>query len=179
MGAPIYECVLRSRCFTKFYSVVSEELHLQTVSVVYLILAKLPSSKGAMPYKPKEKDWIKTSCEHYVIHNYKISRNSVSGFRGVALTNCFKRSIVYFQLRPEFPSSKRAYNSQEKKWVKISCKYAHLHSMSFIITKFCCAVSEKCADQTKKTPRTDWQTGQKLLPSPIVVWGIPGNKFKY
>ena len=48
----------------------------------------------------------------------------LSGFRGVALTNCFSGIFYFGQI------------SKLKNWIKISCGYGHLHIMSLITTKF-------------------------------------------
>ena len=68
---------------------------------------------------------------HYVLHNYKVSRNSVEQFSGVVLTNCFS-SIFHFGQISKF---KKGVNPR-KHGIKISYGYAHLHIMSFITTKF-------------------------------------------
>ena len=55
----------------------------------------------------------------------------LSGFRGVALTNCFS-SIFHFGQMSKFKKGV----IPRKKWIKITCVYAHLHGMSFTAKKF-------------------------------------------
>ena len=48
-------------------------------------------------------------------------------------SNCFS-SIIYFgQISYKV---QKGCNSKKKKRIKLSCRYAHLHIMSFITTKF-------------------------------------------
>ena len=58
----------------------------------------------------------------------------LSGFRGVAQTNCFS-SIFHFgqisKLKKDVHVTPRKKNS-----IKMSCEYAHLNIMYFITTKF-------------------------------------------
>ena len=55
-----------------------------------------------------------------------------SSFRGVGLTNCFK---VYF-IFVKFSKFINGVILRKKKRIRISCRYAHLHGMSFTTTKF-------------------------------------------
>ena len=81
---------------------------------------------------PRKKIELKISCGYAHLHimsfiTTKFHEILLSGFRGVALTNCFSIIFHFGQI------------SKFKKGVtlrKISCGYAHLHIMSFITTKF-------------------------------------------
>ena len=108
----------------------------------------------------------------------------LSGFRGVVLTSCFS-SIFHFG---QIYKLKKRSNSEKNYWIKISCEYAHLHSMSFITTKFYEILLSgfRGVWLTRKTGRTDgrtdgltdwltdWRTdGSKTLyPPQLVAWGI-------
>ena len=58
----------------------------------------------------------------------KFHKILLSGFSGVALTNCFEQYIFNFVQKVAL--------LPEKYWIRISCRYAHLHVKSFITTKF-------------------------------------------
>ena len=72
----------------------------------------------------------------------------------------FLRSIFHFG---QILSSKRA-QLWEKNWIKISCKYAHLHIMSFITTKFhkILLSSFRGVALTRKTGLMDWLTDGRV-----------------
>ena len=89
-------------------------------------------------------------------------------------------SVVYF-IFAKFLSSKGALLPAKKKNFRISCKFAHLHIMSFITTtfhEFCRAVSEEFHWHKTglKNGLTDWRLrtdGSKtLFPPQLVAWGI-------
>ena len=88
----------------------------------------------------------------------------LSGFRGVALTNCFSGIFHFGQI------------SKFKNWIKISCGYGHLHIMSLITTKFNKILLSgfKGVALTRKTGLTDWLTdGSKTLyPPQLIASGI-------
>ena len=118
----------------KFCWAVTEELSWQSVSVVSFILAKFLSSKRG---ELRKKIWIKISCGYAYLHGMsftttKFLENLLSGFRGVALTNCFS-SIFNFGYIFKF---KKGHFSPKKNHIGTSWGYAHLHIMSFITTKF-------------------------------------------
>ena len=76
--------------------------------------------------------WICTST-HYLLHNYKVSGNSVEWFqRSWSEKNCFY-SIFHFGQMSKF---KKRLIPRKRKCIKISCKYTDLHIISFISTKF-------------------------------------------
>ena len=77
--------------------------------------------------------WICTSTKYILINN-KVSRNFVGQFRGVAITNRFSSKFNFGQIS----KFKRGIHVApgKKIYIKISCKYAHLQSLSFITTKF-------------------------------------------
>ena len=69
--------------FIQFCWAVSVELCWPTVSVVSFIFVNFRSSKRA---KLREKKWNQNflwicTCTHYVLYNYKVSRNSVERFQ--------------------------------------------------------------------------------------------------
>ena len=119
-------------------------------------------------YKLLLKYQISISCEYAYLHimsfwiiTTKYHAILLSGFRGGVLTNCFS-SIFQFRQISKF--KKRVI---QRKKNEISCKYAYLHTMSFITTKFqeILLRSFRGVALTKKTGLTDWltdwQTGQK------------------
>ena len=75
--------------------------------------------------------WICTST-HYVLHNYKVSWNSVEWLQRSCPDILFQ---LYLAFLPNFYVQKER-NSERKNWIKITCGYAHLHIMSFITTTF-------------------------------------------
>ena len=94
-------------------------------------------SKFKKGVTPKKKNGIKISCGYAHLHimsfiNTKFQEILLSGFRGVALTNCFS-SIFHFR---QISKLKKSVTPRNKKGIKISCGYVHLHIMSFITTKF-------------------------------------------
>ena len=56
----------------------------------------------------------------------------LSGFKGVTLTNYFS-SIFHFR---QISKLKKGVTPRKKNGIKISSRYAHVHNMSFITTKF-------------------------------------------
>ena len=76
----------------------------------------------------------------------------LTGFRGIPLTNCFSRIFNFGQIS----KFKRGIIPGNKNYIKISCGYAHVHSMSFITTSFTKFLwAERCcADQRKKKELT-------------------------
>ena len=79
----------------------------------------------------------------------------LSRFRGVALTNCFS-SIFHFGQISKFKKGV----TPRKNWIKISCGYAHLHTMSFITIKF----HEILLSGFRGDARTDWRV-KHIIPS--------------
>ena len=75
--------------------------------------------------------WICIST-HYVLHNYKVSRNSAKRFQWRCADQLFQQ---YLSFSSNFEVQKES-NSEKKNGIKISCGYAYLHIMSFITTKF-------------------------------------------
>ena len=102
----------------------------------------------------------------------KFQENMLSGCRGVALTNCFS-SIFHFG---QISKLKKGVTSREKNGIKICCRYAHLHIMSFITTKFHGILLSgfRGVELTRKTELTDWLTDRPktLHPLQLVAWGI-------
>ena len=76
--------------------------------------------------------WICAST-HYLLHYFKFLRNSVEHFQELRWQTVFSNVSL---ILVKFLRSKRALLREKKNWIKISCGYAHLHIMSFIITKF-------------------------------------------
>ena len=87
-------------------------------------------------------------------------------FNGVVLTNCFS-SIFHFR---QISKLKKSVTPRNKKGIKISCGYVHLHIMSFITTKFheIRLSSFRGVGLTRKTGLTDWLTDgrvKNIIPS--------------
>ena len=115
----------------------------------------------------------------------------LSGFRGVALTNCFS-IIFHFHQISKF---KKGVIQRQKNWIKISVDmhiYTSCPSLLKSFRKFCWAISEELRWQEKQDWPTDWLTdgsktlyppqltdwltdwwmGQTLYPPQLVAWGI-------
>ena len=76
--------------------------------------------------------WVINICFNLTMFcNVSLSLRKLSGFRGVALTNCFS-SIFHFGQISKFKKGL----IPRKKMNQTSCGYAHLHNMSFITSKF-------------------------------------------
>ena len=85
----------------------------------------------------------------------KFQEIMLSCFRGVALTNCFEKYLSFW---PNFKFKKGI--TLRKKLNQNSCKYAHLHIMSFITTTFHKIMLSgfRGVALTRKTGLMDWLT---------------------
>ena len=128
--------------------------------------------------------WIRITCGFAHLHiksfiTTKFYKILLSGFRGVALTNCFS-SIFHFGQISKF---KKGVTPRKKNWIKISCGYAHLHIMSFITTKFheILLSSFTGVALTRKTGLTDWLTVgrvKNLIPSATRCVGYNNEEWR-
>ena len=123
-------------------------------SVVSFILVKFLSSKSVIP-RQKMESKFPVDIHIYILCPSLLQSFRKFCFRGVALTNCFSSILI--------SKVQKGCNTEKKKWIKISCVYAHLHIMSFITTKFheILLSGFRGVALTRKTGLTDWQTGQK------------------
>ena len=117
---------------TKFhailFSLVSVELCWPTVHFRQISKFK----KSLIQRKKGNQNFLRIcTSTHYVLHYYKVSGNSVEWFQ----RSCENKKTVVSFILAKFLSSKRAL-LPEKKWIKMSCGYAHLHITYFISTKF-------------------------------------------
>ena len=122
--------------------------------------------RGIIPW---EKNMIKMSCNYApnaLLHimsliTAKFHEILLSSFSGVVLTSCFNCIFHFWKIFK--------YYLWKKPWIGISCKCAHLLSMSFIITKFyeillnCFTGDVLTKNRTRGlTDRlTGWRTDQK------------------
>ena len=113
------------------------------------------SSKGALLPEKKIKSEFPVDVHIKSFKTTKFHEILLSGFRGVALTNCFS-SIFHFGPISKFKKGV----IPRKNGIKISCGYAHLHIMSFITTQFHQILFSgfRWVALTRKTGLTDWVT---------------------
>ena len=161
-------------------------------------------SKFKKGHCSQKKNWIRISYGYAHLHimsfiTTKFQEILFSGFRGVALTNCFS-SIFHFGQISKFKKGVIQRNKLNQKflWICTSTHYVlHYYKVSgnsverfqrscadklfgvvSFILKFCWAVSEQLRKQEKQDWLTDWMTdwltdGSKTLyPAQLVAWGI-------
>ena len=136
-------------------------------------IGKISSSKEA--YLPP-KIWSRLSCKFSHLHSMtfkttKFHQILLRSFRGVMLTNSFSR--IFFFNFGKISKVQKGGNSQEKKWIIISCEYSVLYNYK-VSWNSAELFQRSCAD--KKTGMTDlltdWGTGQKhYIPSATCCMG--------
>ena len=106
----------------------------------------------------------KIKSTHYVLHNYKVSRNSVERFQRSCTDELFRVASLILVNLGHYSQKKKL--NQNFLWI-----YAHLHIMSFITTKFqeILLSGFKWVGLTRKTGLMD---GSKTLyPPQLIAWG--------
>ena len=138
---------------TKFHEIlweVSDELPIQT-----------PRKKINLNFL-----WI-CAYTQYVLHNYKVSWNSVEQFQ----KNC-PSCIFDFNQISQIRKTPILWNC----WIKIFCKYAHLQSMSCITPKYHEILQiDRGVAQKQRTDRLNdgrFKNIYTLYPPLLVAWGI-------